>query len=98
MRLLSGRSRPRRSGSGHPTLQGLDQGQRVLSKQGAVIDPTGMQELGFDAIVKPDPVGHILDMGLCLLAQIGDLVDEGDLGRVKWTGSTFGELSHAPPS
>ena len=41
-----------------------------------------MQELATDTVVRPMP-GDLLDVGADLLTQIGDFVDEGDLGREK---------------
>ena len=45
-----------------------------------------------DAAVEADPAGHRLDVGADLLAQIGHLVDEGDLGREKGVGRVLDQL------
>ncbi len=39
-----------------------------------------MQELAADAVVEADTARHFLDIGTDALAQVRDLVDEGDLG------------------
>jgi UDP-glucose-4-epimerase GalE len=48
-----------------------------------------MQKLAADAAVEPDAAGDILDVGAQSLAQIGDLVDEGDLSGEKGVGRVF---------
>ena len=54
-----------------------------------------MQEFRADAVVEPDAARHLLHIGADLLAQIGDLVDEGDLGREKGVARVFDELGRA---
>jgi hypothetical protein len=51
-----------------------------------------MQELAADAAVEPDAAGDVLNIGAHRLAQIGDLVDEGDLGREKGVGGVFDQF------
>ena len=51
-----------------------------------------MQEFAADAAVEADAAGDVLDIGADRLAQIGDLVDEGDLGREKGVGRVFDQL------
>ena len=46
-----------------------------------------MQELAADAAVEADAARHVLHVGADLLAQVGDLVDEGDLGREEGVGA-----------
>ena len=55
-----------------------------------------MQEFRADAIVEADAAGDLLHIGADLLAEIGDLVDEGDLGREKGVRRIFGEFRRAP--
>ena len=55
-----------------------------------------MQELRADAIVEPDAARDILNIGADLLAEIGDLVDEGDLRRQKGIGGIFGQFGRPP--
>ena len=55
-----------------------------------------MQELRADAVVEADAARDLLHVGADLLAQIGDLVDEGDLGGEKRVGGVFGQLRRAP--
>jgi len=42
-----------------------------------------MKKLAADAAVEPDAAGDVLDVGANPFAQIGDLVDKGDLGGEK---------------
>src|SRR5881392_3216317 len=55
-----------------------------------VSDP-GAQEGGADALVETHAARHFGDAGSDLLADVGYLVDEGDLGREEGIG---GELDH----
>ena len=55
-----------------------------------------MEEFGADPAVETDAAGDVLDLGADLLAQIGDFVDEGDLGRKKGVGRIFDQLGSAP--
>ena len=66
--------------SGAPASRGgAHQGQGVLGKAGAAVAGAGVQELGADALVQADAAGHLLHVGADRLAQVGHLVDEGDL-------------------
>ena len=56
-----------------------------------------MQKLVADALVQPDAARHVLNVGPGLFAQIGDLVDEGDLRRQKRVGRVFGQFRGATP-
>ncbi len=51
-----------------------------------------MQEFAADAIVEADAARHVLHIGADLLGKIGDLVDEGDLGRKKCIGGIFDQF------
>ena len=51
-----------------------------------------MEELGADALVRSDPARHFLNVGADLLAQVRDLVDEGDLDREEGVGGVFDQL------
>ena len=61
------------------------------SKQTAPVADPRPQERGADALVEAHPASHLADVGADLLADVGDLVDEGDLGRQEGVG---GELDH----
>ena len=63
-----------------------------LGKQLPPIARAGMQELAADAAVQPDAARDFLDVGADLLAQVGDLVDEGDLGREEAVGRVLDQL------
>ena len=52
-----------------------------------------MQEFAADAAVKPDAARHILHIAADLLAEIGHLVDEGDLGGEERIGGVFDQLA-----
>ncbi|CAO4144681.1 hypothetical protein LPLAFNJD_LOCUS1752 [Methylorubrum aminovorans] len=56
-----------------------------------------MQELRADAVVETDAAGDLLHVGTDLLAEIRDLVDEGDLGGEEGVGGVLGQLGRAPP-
>ena len=73
-------------------LRRLDQREGVLGEARAAEARAGMQEFGADAVVEADAAGDFLDIGADLLAQIGDLVDEGDLGREKRVRGIFDQL------
>ena len=75
---------------------GLDQRHRVLGKAGAAVAGPGVQEFRADAVVQADAARDVLDVGADLLAEIGDLVDEGDLGREKGVGRIFDQFRSAP--
>ena len=55
-----------------------------------------MQEFAADAVVEADAARHVLHVGADLLAQVGDLVDEGDLGGEEGVGGVFDQLGGAP--
>ena len=55
-----------------------------------------MQEIAADAVVETHAARHLLHVGADLLAQIGDLVDEGDLGGKEGVGRVFDQLGGAP--
>ena len=75
----------------------LHQGQRVLGKAGAAEARTGVEEFRADAVVEADAARDVLHVGAGLLAQVGDLVDEGDLGGEEGVGGVLDELGRAPP-
>ena len=72
--------------------RGVGQRQRILGKARAAEARPGMQELAADAAVEPDAARHVVHVGADLLAQIGDLVDEGDLGREEGVAGVLGDL------
>ena len=63
----------------------------VLGEAGAAEADPGTQELRPDAVVEPHPLGDLEHVGAGLLADVGDLVDERDLGGQESVG---GELDH----
>ena len=74
------------------SLRGAHQRAAVLGKARAAKARPGMQKLAADAAVEADALGHVLDIGADPLAQIGDLVDERDLGREKGVGRVFDQF------
>ena len=77
-------------------LRGLGQRERVLREARAAIAGPGMQELRADALVEPDALRDLLHVGAGLLAEIGDLVDEGDLHRQERVGRILDQLGRTP--
>ena len=67
-----------------------------FGKAGAAIAGAGVQELRADAVVEADAARDLLHVGADLFAEIGDLVDEGDLGREERVGGVFDQLGGAP--
>ena len=63
----------------------------VLGEAGAAEADARLQELGADAVVQAHPLGHLDHVRARLLADVGDLVDEGDLRGQEGVG---GELDH----
>ena len=72
--------------------RGAGQRQRVLGEARAAEARAGMQELAADAAVEADAARHVVHVGADLLAEIGDLVDEGDLGREEGVGRVLDQL------
>ena len=54
-----------------------------------------MQEFRADALVESDAARHFLNVGAHRLAQVGDLVDEGDLHREIGVGRIFDQFGGA---
>jgi len=55
-----------------------------------------MEELRADAPVEADAAGNVLHIGTCFFADIGHLVDEGDLRGEESVGRIFRKLCGAP--
>ena len=55
-----------------------------------------MEEFVADAPVEADAAGHALHIGAGGLAEVGDLVDEGDPGGEEGVGGVFGEFGGLP--
>ena len=55
-----------------------------------------MRDLRTDAVVERDAARDLQHVGADLLRQIGDLVDEGDLGGEENIGGIFGQFGGAP--
>ncbi len=73
-------------------LGGADQRLAVLWETRSAKARAGMQEFAADPAVEPDAAGDILNVGPHRLAQIGHLVDEGDLRGEEGVGRIFDQL------
>ncbi len=73
-------------------LRNLDQRPGVLGKAGAAETGAGMQKFRADAVIHANAARDLLHVRADLFGQIGDLVDEGDLGRKKRVGGIFDQL------
>ena len=67
------------------------EGVHILGKAGTTEADTRPQEARADALVKAHAAGDLGDVGPGLLADVGDLVDERDLGCEEGVGR---ELDH----
>jgi hypothetical protein len=67
-----------------------------LGKARAAEARSGMEELAADAVVEADAARDLLDVAADLLAEIGDLIDEGDLGAEEGVGGVFDEVGRTP--
>ena len=76
-------------------LRGLDQRARVLRKARAAEARTRMQEFCADAVVEADAARNLLHVGADALGKVGDLVDEGDLGREERIGCILDQFGGA---
>lgn len=73
----------------------LQQSPRVFRKTRATEAWPGVQKLCSDPVVEPHAAGHVLNIGAQLLGQIGDLIDERDLGGEEGIRCVFDELGAA---
>ncbi|MNP09531.1 hypothetical protein D3C76_1016430 [compost metagenome] len=73
----------------------VDQGAHVLGEAGTAITAAGVDEVVADARVGADAQAHRFDVGTQVFGQLGDLVDEADLGRQHAVGGVFGQLGTA---
>ena len=70
----------------------LDQGVGVLREARAAVPEAGVQERGADPRVEAHPLHHLVDVAAGELAQVGDLVDEGDLRGQERVGRVLDDL------
>ena len=75
--------------------RGFHQRQRVFREARAAIAGAGVQEFAADAIIEADAARHFLHVGADSFAEIGDLVDEGDLHREEAVGGVLDQLRRA---
>jgi len=67
----------------------------VLGKTGAAVPAAGVDEVITDAGIGADSLAHLLDVGAQDLGDVGDLVDEADLGGKHGIGGVLGEFRRA---
>ena len=82
---------------GTPAPCPSQQGQSVLREAASAVAGAGVEEFGADPVVEADAARDLLDVRADGLAQIGDFVDEADLGREEGVGGIFDELGRSPP-
>jgi hypothetical protein len=70
----------------------VDKGVHVLGKAGAAVAQPGLEERAADAAVHSHALHHLGDVGARRLADVGDRVDEGDLGGEERVGRVFDDL------
>ena len=75
---------------------GLKQCGRIFGEARAAETRPGMEEFCADAIIEAHAARHLLHIGADAFAQIGDLVDEGDLGGEKRVGGVFDQFGGSP--
>src|SRR3546814_4255453 len=73
-------------------LARLEQRQRILGEATPAIARPCMQELGTDAIIQANDPRNVLHVSPHLFAQIGNLINESDLGRQKRICGIIGEF------
>jgi hypothetical protein len=78
-------------------LSGLDQRNRILGKARAAEARTDIQEFSAGAVAETDAARDVLDVGADFFAQLGDIVDEGDLGaRKAWAAYLMSSTVRRP--
>ena len=77
-------------------LCGLYESAQIFGEARATEAWSGMEKFAADTIVKPDAAGDFLNIGADFFTEIGNFVDEGDLGRQKRIGGIFDELGGSP--
>ena len=75
-----------------PPAGDVGQGLGVLGETGTAVAGAGMQKFGSDAPVLAHGSRHRLDVGAHRLAEVGDLVDEGNFNRQEGIGRVFDHL------
>ena len=79
-------------------LRSLDQSTHIFGEAGTAKTRARMEKFAADPVIQADAAGHLLNIGTDLLAQVGDLVDEGHLSRKEGVGRVFDEFGSAPRS
>jgi hypothetical protein len=73
----------------------VDQGAHVFGETRTAITAAGVDEVVANARVRADAQSHRFDVGAQVFGQLGDLVDEADLGRQHAVGCVLGQLGAA---
>ena len=84
--------RANKAGLGAKAARGRQQGARVLREARAAKTGTGLEKPVADTPVHTHQRRHMIDIGIGGLADVGDLVDEGDLHGEEGVGRVFAEL------
>lgn len=71
-------------------MGGMDERLHVLGEAGSAVADAGIDELIADAVIRTDARTHVAHIRADLLAQRGDFVDEGNLGRQHAVSRVFG--------
>jgi hypothetical protein len=69
-----------------------DAGEGVLGEAGAAVAQARVEELRADALVGAHALADAVDVGAVGLAEVGHLVDEGDLGGEEVVGGVLDHL------
>src|SRR3954470_24325403 len=76
-------------------LRSLDESTYIFGKARPTEARAGMQEFGSNTIVESDAARNLLHVRTHLLAEICDLVDEGDLCRKKSIGRVLDQFGRS---
>ena len=76
-------------------MGGMDERLHVLGEAGSAVADAGIDELIADAVIRTDARTHVAHVRADLLAQRGDFVDEGNLGRQHAVSGVFGHFRAA---
>src|SRR5262249_58739335 len=71
---------------------GCERRNGIVGKTVSAVAGAGVQELRSDPVVQSDSARDLLNVGADLLGEIGDLVDEGNLGGEESVGRILDEL------
>src|SRR5690606_27275190 len=82
-----------RSGAAPGALAGLEQRHGVLGKTRSAVSGPGLLAARPSPPVEADHLGYVAHVGADFFAEVGDLIDETDLGREECIGRILSEFS-----